>query len=249
MSRLFSQTQSYASSQPSTKRSRPQSKTFRKSSVPKGNMSGAVLAKAVRKELKKQSETKHVHVAGVEAVISSISSGSGLSLISQPYPTVGPEPTQRIGNKVQPVGLSWKGVYWNQYSYPIVLRRIIVAVQDGENLNSDILLNLFEGDGNNIDVSATGSMHDLIRKVNREGFRVLKDDTITLGINNGGSSVEVSKVYCKLSGSQMYRETGSTHAINDRIVVIHLAREADGDESTGSSIEMSYQMDLYYKDY
>lgn len=248
MKRMLSESAHYESSQPTTKKTYYGPKTYRKKTQAKSSVPYSLLSKIVKKELKKATETKHVHVAGVESTINTISSGSGLNFISQPYPTVGAGPTERVGNKISPVGMSWKGVYYNAHAYPIIVRRLIVQVEDGEQSNSNILLNLFEGDGNNIDTSATGSMHDLVRKVNREGYKVLKDDLIDMGINNGGKSMEVSKVYVKLTGTQTYREAASTHAVNDRIVVIHIAREGDGDESTGSTVEMTSQMDLYYKD-
>lgn len=248
MKRMLSVSSNYESSQPSTKKYKETGKTFKRK-YRKPNMSGRMLSKLVQKELRKQSETKHVSLAGIENSINTISSGTGLSLLSQPYPQVGPEPHQRIGNKISPVGFSFKGVYWNTHAYPIVVRRLIMQIEDGETANTEVLNNMFEGTATNTDTYDLGNMDSLIKKVNREGYKVLKDDCIHLGINNGGSSVEISKVYCKLSGSQMYKESGATHAVNDRIVVVHIAREADGDESTGSTIELTYALDFYYKDF
>lgn len=233
--RLYSQAV-YSQNDSGTKKTR----TMRKKADSKPKMSSSMLARAVRREIYKQSETKHVNIIGDEVSLSTIASGTGLPLISQPYPAVGPEPNERIGNKIQPVGFSFKAVYWNQYSYPVMVRRMIIKVQDGTLTNTEILSNLFEGVTANVDASDNGAMQFLLRKVNREGFVCLKDDLITLGINNGGSSLVSDKTYVKLAGSQSYRENAATHAMNDRIVVIHLAREGDGDESTGSTIEFSY---------
>lgn len=242
---MHSVSSNYESSQPTTKKSR----TIRKKTKAKPTVPASMLAKAVRRELYKQSETKHVNIIGDEVSLSTIASGTGLPLISQPYPAVGPEPNERIGNKIQPVGFSFKAVYWNQYSYPVMVRRMIIKVQDGTLSNTEILSNLFEGVTANVDAADGGSMQFLLRKINREGFTCLKDDLITLGINNGGSSLISDKCYVKLTGSQSYRENAATHAMNDRIVVVHLAREGDGDESTGSTIEFSYACDFYYKDF
>ena len=245
--RTYSQyTQDYDTSSQSFKKSKSYKKVQKHK--PKASMSAGSIAKVVRRELYKNSETKHCNLAGNEVAISTINTGTGLVFISQPYPTVGAEPTQRVGNKIQPVGYSFKAVYNNNNDIPIVIRRIILQVEDGENTNNDILNNLFEGNSNNVDTYDTGTMDSLIRKVNREGFKVLKDDIIKLGTNNGGQRYEVDKLFVKLGGSQTYRESASTHAVNDRIVCIHIARQSDADESLGSTVEMSYLVDFYFKD-
>lgn len=247
----MSQKRMYSQTTSSTKdgyQTTKKSRSTRKKTYSKPQMSAGVLAKAIKKELYKQAETKHVSLAGIELSMSSLSTGSGLPFISQPYPQVGAESTQRIGNKIQPVGFSFKAVYWNAHSYPVVVRRLIMSIQDGERTNSDILLNMFEGNGTNVDTYDLGNMDSLIRKVNREGYKVLKDDLIHMGINNGGKSIETSNCYVKLGGVQLYRDKDVTHALNDRIVVVHIVREGDGDESTGSTVELSYACDFYYKD-
>lgn len=243
LKRMFSETAYSQDASQSSKKFKPTKKrTYNKPTLPPG-----MLAKAIKKELYKQAETKCVNAYGSEVGISSIATGTGLTLNSQPYPAVGADNHQRVGNKIQPVGFSFNSVYWNSYAYPVFVRRLIIQVYDGEKSNSEILNELFEGTSNN-DSYDVGAIDALIRKTNREGFKCLKDDIIEMGINNGGKSIAVRKCYVKLSGSQTYRDAGVTHATNDRIVVIHLAREGDGDESTGSTIEMSYAMQFYYKD-
>lgn len=240
---MYSET-AYSQDATGSKKTRTMS---RKKTYNKPKMSSSMLSKAVKRELLKQAETKCVNAYGSEISLNTISTGSGLSLLSQPYPAVGADVHQRVGNKIQPKGFAFDAVYYNQNAYPLWVRRLIIQVYDGEKSNSDILGELFEGTANN-DSYDVGNVDTLIRKVNREGYKCLKDDIIQLGINNGGNSIDVRKTYVKLSGSQKYRDAGVTHAVNDRIVVVHIAREADGDESTGSVIEMSYSMQFYYKD-
>lgn len=247
MKRMYSQTETYSQTDAAgTKKSR---KGLRKKSFSKPKMQAGTITKLIRKELYKQAETKHVTQFGSEVTINTLSTGSGIHLLSQPYPGVGSSIHQRIGNKIQPVGFSWKAVYHNnntsEYQY---VRRLIIQIQDGEKDNADVTGELFEGTANN-DSYDVGNVDSLIRKVNREGFKVLKDDVFDFSPSDGGRRVVIDKCYVKLRGSQMYRDAGVTHAMNDRIVVVHIGRESDADEGIGSVVELSYAMDFYFKDF
>ena len=85
--RLYSQAVYSQNDSSSAKKTR----TVRKKADSKPKMSSSMLARAVRREIYKQSETKHVNIIGDEVSLSTIASGTGLPLISQPYPAVGPD--------------------------------------------------------------------------------------------------------------------------------------------------------------
>ena len=89
-------------------------KTVKKIQKYKGtrSLSAGAVAQAVRRELYKKSETKHCNLAGNEVAINTINTGTGLSFLSQPYPTVGAEVPPRIvtGKQHQPT----------DYEYPYI---------------------------------------------------------------------------------------------------------------------------------
>lgn len=169
------------------------------------------------------------------------------------YPASGSDSNQRVGNKVSPTGASLRMVLRNNSSQTILCRVIVFKVLAGTSKsNQEVWDNLLEqSDGTDGPPSAT--LGNFIRKVNRESFKVLKDDVLTLGYETAGYSspnprAVIYKNYFKLSGTDVFHDKGFEPPVNNRLCWAVLPLRADGDESTGESLEMSFACDYYYKD-
>jgi len=227
----------------------PPAKTYRKAR-PNAKMSSAMVQQ-VKRLVNQTRETKYLTQWNIEQSINTNWATPYVLPITL-SPSQGSQSNQRVGNKISPVGFKFSAVLHNNSSQTVMVRLLIMQIMDGKTSDSNVCNTLFEGAGGQ-DVTPTPTMISLIRKVNREEFIVLKDDIIALGYDAAGYSspnprVVAYKHYAKLSGEQTFHDINDELPENDRIVVVLLPVRADGDESLGESVEISYTSDFYYKD-
>lgn len=238
--RLFSQLSQDATS---SKRIKTAPKVFKKKPVSK--MSRSDLEAAVSKIINRKRETKFKTYVENEIQVNSL---SGIYVRNYPQDlALGPANNERNGNKINPVGIGIRCACHNNASTAMWLRILVLEVFDGHSTTAEIIGNLFEGTAGQ-DVTTDGLTPILIRKVNREQFRVLRDEVLSFpGGSEQPGKAQVFKHYSKLGGTMTYHDEDQAFP-DKRHVVCWQALEADGDESLGSVVETSVALDFYYKD-
>lgn len=230
----------------STKRQRINRKRFK---GPSGFNKMSAIGAMVKKEIAKSRETKFIFSQMNE--ISLTTGAPSPPVLSFPNVPQGTASNQRIGNKITPTGAGFRFVYWNQSSQVLAVRRLFIQVYN-DATNSEIQANLFEGSTAQDTGMPTG-ISRLIRKPNREDFRVLKDDVFTIGYEAAGYAsatprFQIDKGFVKLHGDFTYADTDLQDPRNGRLAVILILQAGNGDPSGMESIEYSYELDMYYKD-
>lgn len=161
----------------------------------------------------------------------------------------------RDGNRVQARGISAKMVFNlnNATAGTVLVRVAILEVKAGVSAsNADITGAIFDPLSNGSDVTYSGGVSSLLRSFNTEQVRVLRDEVITLGplsAENGGANVHIYKRYVPLNTPLIWSDTDQTQPYNKRYIMAMLPLQANSDESTGATVEYSYLLTAYYKDF
>jgi len=184
----------------------------------------------------------------VELQLSTLS-GSGAYVYRWPIPPVGASSNERIGNKIKTTGLSMKYLLYNPSGVACWVRVLVLKVKEGRQLSdTEIVQELFDG-GSAQDVGPAGTLPDLIKRINRERFTVMADKIELVDVSNGGQKVATGTFWRKLNTDMIFADEIQDEAVNQRHVVVFVPLEADGDESLGSTIELTHTMSMYYKDF
>lgn len=210
----------------------------------------ATMRAIVRQELSRTSETKYLKTQESEVILNTLTNAYIFDL---DYPVTGSSACQRSGAKVEERGIAVKTLYQKGTGDSVWVRQLLLMVKTGGRMgDGSVLAELFESTagGSTGNIPASGTMQDIIRKVNREDFRVLKDDIIKLGNQNGNADCQWMKHYVKFPYGTIAEFTNDSTdlPITPRFVMVCLPLEADGDESLGQNVELSYVFDYYYKD-
>lgn len=202
----------------------------------------------VQRAIYRESETKVVSRANSEQYLNTISASP--TIITVPTPAPGSAGNQRVGNKIKGVGIGSKLLLHNNASNtPCWARCSLLEVFDGQMSDGEIQNATFEGIADST-IGVVGEVGDIIRKYDREYYRVLKDEIVPLtGLNEPGA-VHIVNFYKKLNGQEMKfndqfagKPTGSS-----QFVWIVYVRQANNDESVGTNVELTHTIDYYFKE-
>lgn len=213
--------------------------------IPKGV--SAPMRRVVEDAIYRASETKVVCAVASEQSVNTI---GAVSVFSVPVPSDGAKGNERIGNKVRCVGIGSKLMFHNNNtSETIWVRAALLEVKNGQMTNSQIQSNLFEGTSDQT-VGEAGNQFELIRKLDKEYFTVLRDECIPLGPKAESEGIKFLQYYANLKGKDMkFNDSVAIQPVGtSRYVWIVMAREGDADEGIGSVIECTYSLDFYFKE-
>lgn len=231
-------------SMPSTsKRTRP---TYKKRPYVKPTT--AQVRSIVQKAIYRESETKMASVANSEMYINTIAASPAVILV--PTPSPGTAGNQRVGNKVKGVGIGSKLLLHNNASNTACwVRCSLLEVFDGQMSDEEIKNGMFEGIADST-IGVVGEVGDVIRKYDREIYRVLKDEIVPLNGLNDPGAVHIVNFYKKLSGQEMKFNDQFANAPtgSSKFVWVVYARQANNDESVGTNLELTYSLDYYFKE-
>lgn len=206
----------------------------------------SVMRNIVQQEIFKRSETKMLTTQGTSVMSTSVSSYA-FPLV---YPAQADGAAGRDGNRISPVGLKVSTVYDQSAGESLWIRQIILVVKDGKGQDDASVMNsLFESTagGTTADITPTGTVQDVIRRCNRERFKVLRDDIVKLDPDNH-NSCDWLKRYIKFPryAQDKFSADADTQPSQNRIVMIVLPMHTDG--AGTENVDISYRMDYYYKD-
>jgi len=204
----------------------------------------------VRQEMDRRSETKMITTQGTEVAISTL---TPTAVHSVTYPSQSDGAAGRDGNRIRPTGLKVSSVFHKTGGETLWVRQLVLCLKEGASMtDANLASALFESTagGTTGDIPASGTIQDVIRKVNRERVVCLKDDVYKLSSEDSGKTAEWSKNYFKFPSYKMLEFTNdaSTQPSRDRIAIVILPMQADGDEGVGQTLEYTYRYDFYYKD-
>lgn len=200
----------------------------------------------------KTRETKMLSTYVAEGLINTVSA-SGAYVYPFPAPVIGTAANQRIGNKVDGVGIKANIIFHSNVGITTVCRMLIIGVPQGANFfDSDIIANLFDlsQPSTLAEVSAapTGLLSDINRQINRNDLKVIRDEVVPLY----GTSIDTGFAqrikYVKTPGRIVYQDSDPAQPMTMRYVMVLIPRQGNADESTGSNIEISYALTMYFKD-
>ena len=224
-------------------------KRFKRSSYrkPTGKPTVKQVKNLVEQAMYRNSETKIKSVTGSEQAISTIGFAK---VYACAIPSQGAQGNQRIGNKIQGVGIGSKLMLHNtNTSENIWVRCALLEVYDGQMTDGQITSDLFEGLSDQ-SVGEGGGVEELIKKFDREFFKCHKDQLVAVGPKGTSEGIQIVDFYKKLNGQLMkFNDSVATQPVGtSRFVWVVYAREGDADEVAGSHIECSYNLDYYFKE-
>lgn len=155
----------------------------------------------------------------------------------------------RIGNNVYLTGLGVRCLYNNNsVAESTYIREVVMEVDGGYfRSNADITTALFEG---GTDVTFSMSVDDVLRKIQKDGIKVLSDRTLLISANTvaaSDSGNKQSKWSKRMSQKLIHRDNSTSQPINKRYTVMLLARDPHNDVNI-STTEASVCTEMYYKD-
>lgn len=240
LKRTVSLTQSQSQSQ----------KRFRSAPVKKyAKPSVTQVRSIVNRAIYRESETKMCTATASELNVTSIAPSP--SILSCPMPGQGVGTHQRIGSKVKGVGIGSKIVFHNNSSTtPVWIRCSLLEVHNGQMTDIEIQNDLFESSATDSTIGMVGSVGEVIKRYDRQYYTVLKDEVVALHGNTEPDSLKMVSFYKKLVGQEMkFNDAVANLPVGtSRFVWVVYSREGDGDESTGTTVECSYNIDYYFKE-
>lgn len=161
----------------------------------------------------------------------------------------GTDENERIGNDVTMVGIDVRGYAHNNSTTDTVHVRCMAIVDKKRNGQSTLLDGLLLK--NNTPVSNNQGSMGAVYAVNKQRYRVLWDQVVTLSAKaagNGSGHTRMFRKYIKTSMKLKFgNETDESITQND-VKVLFYACEADGDINLGETVELYSQCLGYYKD-
>lgn len=206
---------------------------------------------AIRKAVQAARETKKVHERNQEISLSTIG-GGGYYIYDFPTPQLGASSEDRIGCKISPTRISLKWLLNNNSTKDVFCRILVLRSKQGRAYaNADLMNKVFDGTGG-YDGTVTGTVHDLIAPINEEELQVVRDFNVHVGPgqnnNTAVSTVKLGSVVFKPSAQMTFTDDGAVDSVNNRYILVLMPRRGDNDESTGETIEFSYDMTMLFKD-
>lgn len=208
------------------------------------------VTRAIRVANWKSRETKMLNVYLDEINLSTIVAGD-----VRPFPTpaLGTAANQRMGNKIDGVGMKLSVIFNNNASTPVYIRLLILKVRQGDVFNDTaVLQNLLDlsSPGTSPETSGgpTGRLSDLNRQINRNEFTVIRDKLICMDGDGQDTGVASEVIYFRTPGRVTYGDSDWLQPISPRYVFVTMCRQANSDENLGSTVEMTYAATNYFKD-
>jgi hypothetical protein len=200
----------------------------------------------------KNRETKMISVYAAEQNISTVS-GAGAYVYSFPSPAIGSAANQRQGNKIDGVGIKVDIIFHSNVGITAVCRMLILRVPQGYRLSdADIISNLYDlstpATSPETSAGPTGQLSDINRQINRNELQVVRDEVIPLYGTTVDTGFAQRIKYCRIPGRITYDDSDLVQPMSARHVLVLIPRQGNADESTGSTIEISYALSTYFKD-
>lgn len=193
-----------------------------------------------------RSETKYSQNTSNEV---SVTQGVAPVYFDWPNLIAGTGSNGRIGNNVTLTGLGVRCLYNNNSATnSTYIREVIMEVDGGYfKSNADITTALFEG---GTDATYSMSVDDMLRKIQKDGIRVLSDKTLLISANTvaaADSGNKQSKWYRRMHQKLVHRDNATSQPINKRYTVMLLSRDPTNDVVI-TTTEASVCTEMYYKD-
>jgi len=174
-------------------------------------------------------------------------------VVNFPVPGLGTAANQRVGNRIEGVGIKIKLLLHNNTSVPIHVRFLILKIPQGQRMdNARIQSELFETSGSTAvgetSASPVGPTADLIRQVNRGEIQVIRDKVVPLNASTVDTGMAMEEIYVRTPGMFVFPDSDTTEPIDNRFVFVLIPRRSDNDEATGSNVEFTFCVTKYFKD-
>jgi len=231
--------------------SQSRSRPTRKYKGKRGGMSSRAVYGAIKRYNWKLRETKMISAYLDEQTLNTLS--TTVDIVDFPAPALGPCANQRIGNKIQGVGIKINMLFHNNAAVPVFVRMILLKVPQGDAYtNSTIRANILElstpGGSGEVSAPVNGRLTDITRQINRGEMIVIRDKVITLNGTSVDTGVSMQQFYVRTPHMYHFADSDFTLPINYRYVIALIPRQANADESLGSTVEYTYTLTTYFKD-
>lgn len=170
-----------------------------------------------------------------------------------PSPALGTSANQRVGNKIDGVGIKANILFNSNASLPVLVRMLILGIPQGTNYtDGEITANLFDlsipGTSGEVSAAPTGRVTDINRQINRNEIKVIRDQVVPLNSNTVDYSFGQRQLYVRTPGRIVFPDSDFTNQMSMRYVLVLIPRQANDDESLGSTVEVSFALTTYFKD-
>lgn len=206
--------------------------------VKKDIMTKAKVQAIAKQAVMKTAETKKHSLERIERTLNTLSGFEDQSLISTGQGTTYSE---RIGHKIQPVGVEVRGHINNNSSVACIARMLIVRFKnDAADPTSDLLeTNAGDMGVSTLDVSA------LWRRVNKDAYTVLSDTTIRL--DPAKNSFRTFRKWIPIKKVLNYDSATFAEPSHDKVHLMCFVR-GTGNDGVSADTELHYVSTFYYKD-
>lgn len=201
----------------------------------------------VRKAINKNIETRFIEAQKIETSSNTL----GTPMYLDDIATL--STSSIVGQRVLPRGISLRYVVNNNSTqYGVIVRMLVLKNKLGRNYTAYRAgTDIFEDQTNNY--STTGTLYDITRRINKDRYIVLKDQTMRLGYSAvDGSSFKNGKLWIPLKGQFQYDGAaivfGAANPETMNPLVLILAARADNDVALGEVVECTLNSTFYYKD-
>lgn len=157
----------------------------------------------------------------------------------------------RIGNWVNGVGFKTRFLLHNNGAEPQFVRYLmLVNLQGSSNTDYATGDNLFDNSsGTNTSLSTFGTNGYLVRRINKDKYKVLVDKVIRLGGSSDRDKIYVFNKYIRLKGRKYnFDATTAVRPTRNNIIELWLSGEGDDDVSTPLVVEITGEQCFYYQD-
>jgi hypothetical protein len=199
----------------------------------------------------KNRETKMISNYVAEQTINTLTTTA--AVYAFPAPGIGTAANQRLGNKMDGVGIKANILFNSNASLPILVRMLILGIPQGVQFtDADVVANLFDlsvpASSPETSAAPTGSITDINRVINRNELKVIRDQVVPLNSNTVDYSFAQRELYVRTPGRIVFDDSDQSQPTTMRYVMVFIPRQANADESTGSNVEISYVLTNYFKD-
>jgi len=207
---------------------------------------------AIQKAIAASRETKTCYASGIEQSLNTVGS-YGFKAYSWAVPANGTDSTDRIGNKINPTRLQLRLICHNNMPVTLYQRLLVLRVKQGNAIaDANIADELFDN-WNGQDKSVQGVLSDLVSPINGEEYVVMHDEVVEMGYTTANMATASSRAYSRVLSftplkNMTFDDKDGHQPTTNRYVFCVITKRADADESTGESIELTYDVRMEFKD-
>lgn len=196
--------------------------------------------------INKKAETKKHSFAVSEQTVSTLTSPNSNNFYQPLALQNGTGLNNRIGHKVQGVGLDIRGHFYNNQSGTQSFAKMVVFRR--KNMSADPESDLLETNASNVGPASQG-IQKMYARFNTDDYQILKTKMFVLGSPDGAQRTKFFKCWVPLKNNFTYDGSGTAPPSYGDIMICFYSAESANDTMLGTTIECTFNSTFYFKDF